>query len=401
VGGLASAQSDDIKAMISHIPHPPSRVEIWSRRGPAATGHLREWRTIFWFALTLAVAGCGAATYREVRPSEPVGAAAGGLRVDVQRVFLTDDTIENGVADGMGLVVELTLTNGAARPYSLKPTALWCLMQVDPRKPTETRLLPPSVNGDGAFPGAPPEGADLSQIDVAPGQTRSFWVLFRGYQFAGSEIPRRITLTMPDTEGRALELALADPARGDLRWEVPPTRSAWFLGVRSGSLYGGYAQATSISTQISRLSRAGRFLWDVGYVSSVLVQVKGELRSSSSSFTGTGVDAHLTLPLSSWGDPKQPIRLGPYLGGQMQLLIAMQPTPNSANPQAPPVYGDGVLEAGFELDVGALRNAATPFPLSATGRNPLPRWLLRVGYAHDWIGHGTANGYVTSVRLSW
>jgi hypothetical protein len=376
-------------------------VEIWSRSDPAATGHLRDWRTLFRLALTLLVAGCGAATYREVRPNEPIGAAAANLRVDVQRVFLTDDTIENGVTEGMALVVELTVANGGPRPYSLKPTALWCLMQIDARKPTETRLLPPSVNGDGAFPGAPPEGADLNQIDVAAGQTRSFWVLFRGYQFAGSEIPRRITLTMPDAEGRALELVLADPARGDLRWEVPPTRGAWYLGVRSGSLYGGYAQATAISTQITRLSRAGRFLWDVGYLSSVLVQVKGELRSSSSSFTGTGLDAHLTLPVFSWGDRLQPIRLGPYLGGQIQVLIAMQPTPNSATPQTPPVYGDGVLEAGFELDLGALRNAATPFPLSPIGRNPLPRWLLRVGYAHDWIGHGTANGYLTSVRLSW
>jgi hypothetical protein len=350
--------------------------------------------------LTLLADGCGA-TYREVRPTEALGAAAGNLRVEVQRVFLTDDTIENGVDDGMALVVELTVANGGTAPYRLKPTALWCLMQVDARKPEETRLLPPSVNGDGAFPGALPEAAELIPIDVAPGQRRSFWVLFRGYRFAGSEIPRRITLTMPDTEGRALELVLADPARGDLRWEVPPTRSAWYLGVRSGSLYGGYVQATSISTQITRLSRAERFFWDVGYVSSVLVQVKGALRSSSSSFTGTGLDAHLTLPLLAWGDPRQPVRLGPYLGGQFQGLIAMQATPTKATPQAPPVYGDGILEVGFELDVGALRNAVTPFPLSATGRNPLPRWLLRVGYAHDWIGHGTADGYLTGVRLTW
>lgn len=354
-----------------------------------------------WLGMTLVVAGCGAGTYRQVRPSERIEAAAGNLRVDVQRVFLTNDTIDNGVADGMGLVVQLEIANGGPRPYSLKPTALWCLMQVDARNPAETRLLPPSVNGDGAFPGAPPEGADLNQIDVAPGQTRSFWILFRGYQFAGSDLPRRITMTMPDAEGRALELVLADPARGDLRWEVPPVRSTWFLGVRSGSLYGSYAQATMISTQIARLSRAGPFLWDVGYVSSVLVQVKGALRSSSSSFTGTGLDAHLTLPLFAWSDPMQPIRLGPYLGSQTQALIAIQPTPGKANPQAPPVYVDGAFEAGLELDVGALRNAATPFPLSVVGTNPLPRWLIRVGYTHDWIGHGTADGYVTGVRLTW
>jgi len=399
-GGAATAQSDDIKTMISHIPHRPSRVERWSRRGPAATGLLRQWRAGFWLALTLVVGGCGA-TYRQVRPTEPIEAAAGSLRVDVQRVFLTDATIDDGVADGMAMVLELSITNGGPRPYSLKPTSLWCLMQVDPRRPTETRLLPPSVNGDGPFPGSLPEGADLSQIDVAPGQTRAFWVVFRGYQFDGSEVPRRITLTLPDAEGRALELVLADPARGELRWETEPARSAWYLGVQSSSLYGGYAQTTAVSSRISRLARAGRFLWDAGLVSTVLVQVEGALRSASSSFMGTGLEAHLTLPLFSWGDPRQPIRLGPYLGGQIQTLIAVEPTPKDPNPQAPPVYGQGGPEVGVEFDIGALRSAATPFPLSVVARNPLPRWLFRVGYTHSWIGHGTADGYLTSVRLAW
>ena len=98
-GAVASAPNDNIKAMSSHIPHRPSQLQSWSRRDPAATGHLRERRTTFWLALTLAVAGCGAASYREVRPSEPIGAAARDLRVDVHRVFLTDETIENGVAE--------------------------------------------------------------------------------------------------------------------------------------------------------------------------------------------------------------------------------------------------------------------------------------------------------------
>jgi len=351
-------------------------------------------------ALTLVTAGCGA-TYRAMRPSEPVEAAAGNLRVAVQRLFLTDETIENGVADGAALVVELTVINASPAPYKLNPTTLWCLMQVDARKPDETRLLPPSVNGDGAFPGSPPEGSDLTQIDVAPGQRRSFWVLFRGYQFAGSEIPRRITLSLPDGEGRALELVLADPARGDLRWEVPPTRGAWYLGVQTGSLYGGDRQTNSISSRVSHLASVGRFLWDAGLVSTVLVQVQGALRSTSSSFMGVGLDAHLTLPLYAWGDPLQPIRLGPYFGGDIQTLVAIQPTPQQTNAQPPPIYGQGGPEAGLELDVGALRNAATPFPLSASGSNPLPRWLVRVGYTHSWIGHGTADGYATSVRLTW
>jgi hypothetical protein len=386
--------------MISHIPHRPSRVESWSRRGPAATGPLRQWRSVFCLALALVAGGCGA-TYRQVRPSEAIEAAAGSLRVDVQRVFLTDATIDDGVADGMALVVELTVANGGRLPYSLKPTSLWCLMQVDGRRPNDTRLLPPSVNGDGPFPGSPPEGSELNQIDVAPGQTRAFWVLFRGYQFDGSEIPRRITLTIPDADGRALELVLADPARGELRWEAEPAHSAWYLGVQNASLYGNYAQTTAISTRISRLARAGRFLWEAGLVSTVMVQVEGALRSASSSFMGTGLEAHLTLPLFAWGDPRQPIRLGPYLGGQIQTLIAIEPTAKTANAQPPPVYGQGGPEVGVEFDIGALRSAATPFPLSLATRNPLPRWLFRVGYTHSWIGHGTADGYVTSVRLTW
>ena len=347
MGGAATAQSDDIKAMISHIPHPPSRPsrkESWSRRGPAATGHLREWRTTVWLALTLVVAGCGA-TYREVRPSEPIGAAGGDLRVDVQRVFLTDDTIENGVADGMGLVVELAVANGGPRPYSLKPTTLWCLMQVDARKPKETRLLPPSVNGDGAFPGAPPEGADLNQIDVAPGQTQSFWVLFRGYQFAGSDLPRRITLTMPDAEGGALELVLADPARGDLRWEVPPTRSAWYLGVRSGSLYGGYAQATAISTRVSRLARGGAF----SGTSAILVgggAGRGgaplvELVVHGHRVRRTPDPAPLLLGRPDAADPARPLPGGPDSDADRHR--SRRPT---RRPQAPPIYGQGGPEAG-------------------------------------------------------
>ena len=353
-------------------------------------------------AIALGGGGCGTtATYRAVRPNEAVAVVAGGLRVDVGRLFLTDETIETGVADGAALVVELTIDNSTARPYSLKPSALWCLMQIDARKLDQTRLLPPSMNGDGAFPGAPPEGGDLTPIDVAPGQRRSFWVLFRGYQFSGSDLPRRVTLTLPDDEGRALELVLADPARGLLRWEVPPTPHAWYLGVQTGSLYGGYARATSIATSIARVSRAGRFLWDVGLVSTVLVQVQGALRSSSSSFTGTGLEAHLTLPLFSWGQPTSPTRLGPYLGGQIQTLIAIQPPPKQLTPQPLPVYGMGGPEAGLEIDIGALRNAATPFPLSPSGRNPLPRWLIRLGYTHSWIGHGTADGYFSSVGLNW
>jgi len=398
-------QNDAIKEMSSHIPPFPFRVERWSRRGPAATGLGRRCRSAAALVWALALAGpaCGGVTYRQVRPNESLAAASGGLRVAAQRVYLTDDTIESGVRDGMALVVELTAANSGPRPYTLAPTAVWCLMQLDARHLDQTRLLPPSVNGEGIFPGELPEGGgDLHPIEVAPGQTRSFWVLFRGYRFDGSEVPRRIALTLPDAEGHPFELVLADPAEGLLRWEVPVTRSTWTVGIEGGSFYGSYIQATSFSERISRLAAAGPFLWDVGLVSSVLVQVQGQLRSATSSFTGLGLDAHLTLPLLRWGDALDPVRLGPYLGGQIQTLIAMEPTPkNTSMPMTPPVYGQGGPEIGLELDVGALRNAATPFPLSPVGANPMPRWSARLGYTHTWIGHGTSDGYFSGARFAW
>ena len=51
--------------------------------------------------------------------------------------------------------------------------------------------------------------------------------------------------------------------------------------------------------------------------------------------------------------------------------------------------------------MGALRLAKTPFPLLPDTHNPIPRWLFRVGYTHPWVGHGTADGYLSSFRIVW
>ena len=67
----------------------------------------------------------------------------------------------------------------------------------------------------------------------------------------------------------------------------------------------------------------------------------------------------------------------------------------------PSVYGAILAEAGIQLDVGALRFAGTPFPLAPLGRLPLPRWSIRLGYTHAWIGGAQADGYVSSLRLTW
>src|ERR1022692_4807795 len=212
-------------------------------------------------SVPLGAAACGT-TYREVRLSEPAIAAGGGLRVEIQRAFLNDEVIDDGVGDDTALIVELTVSNSSPQAYSVKASALWCLLAVDVTQPGETRLLPPSVDGEGAFPGELPEPLLLEPIDVPAGQTRSFWVLFRGYEFPGSEIPRRVTLNMPGIDGQTLHLVLADPARGFLRWNVAPKRSAWLIGFQSDTFEGSYLKGTSTSMRISRIARAGPLLWD-------------------------------------------------------------------------------------------------------------------------------------------
>ncbi|MFL5308271.1 MAG: hypothetical protein ACJ8F1_23870 [Polyangia bacterium] len=352
-------------------------------------------------ALAVAVLGCGAAGYREARLTQAAELVTRGFSVEVGRVFLNEETVTDGVADGTALVVELEITNRGTTPYQLNPGQIWCLLQIDTRHPDETRMFPPSVSGDGPFRGEVPETTELPMIEVAAGQTRTAWVLFRGYRFTDSDIPRRVALTLPDSQGRTAELVLADPAEGYLRWAVPPTHSTFTFGVQSSAVYGGYAQLQMVSTRLSRQAQTGRYLWDIGIVSTTVVQVKGVLRSTSSSFGGTGFDLHLTLPLWQWGEPASPVRLGPYVGGEVELLIATEPTQTDTKAQPPPIYGEVSPEIGLELDVGALHLAKTPFPLLAGRNNPLPRWLFRVGYTHTWIGHGTADGYLSAFRIAW
>ncbi len=348
----------------------------------------------------LAVLGCGAAGYREARLTQPAELAGRGFSVAVNRVFLNEEAVTDGVGDGTALVVVLAISNGGAAAYQLNPGQIWCLLQVDTRHPDQTRMFPPSVSGDGSFEGEVPDVPELRVIEVAPGQTRTAWVLFRGYRFADSDIPRRISLQLPDPQGHAAEMVLADPSEGDLRWTVPATHSTFTFGVQSRAVYGGYAQLQMVSTRLSRQAQLGRYLWDLGLVSTTVVQVKGVLRSSSSSFGGTGIDLHLTMPLWQWGDPAYPVRLGPYVGGEVELLIATEPTQTNSK-QVPPIYGEVSPEIGLEVDVGALHLAQTPFPLVADKRNPLPRWLFRVGYTHSWVGHGTADGYLSGFRIAW
>ena len=346
-------------------------------------------------------AAAGSTTYREVRLSQPAIAAMGGLRIEVQRGFLNEEALGGGVGDNTALIVGLTVSNPSQQMYSVKASALWCLLEVDVTRPGETRLLPPSVDGEGAFPGELPDPPELKQIEVPAGQTRSFWVLFRGYQFPGSNVPWRVTLRMPGLDGNPLQLVLADPARGFLRWDVAPKDSAWMVGFEDESFYGGYLAATSASTRIARISEAGPLLWDVGVAVGLVVETNGALRSPTSSFEALGIDAHLTAPIWNWGPSLDPRRVGVYVGAETQTLIALERPRPAGDKTLPPAYGTFEPDVGLELDIGARRTASTPFPLSNSGRNPVPRWLVRYGYTHAWVGHGTSDGFVTSFRIVW
>jgi hypothetical protein len=353
-------------------------------------------------SVALAAAACGT-SFEAARLTEPAAALAGALRVDVQRVLLTDELMTDGIGDDTALVVELVITNGGPKPYTVSAVSLSCLMELDAGHPAETRSLTPGGGGEGPFPGQlAADDSTLRPLAVPPGQTRTYWALFRGYRFPGSDLPRRITLTVPGGDGgRHLQVTLADPARGLLRWEVPVARGAWMLGLQNSSLLGNHLKATGVSTQLSRLSRVGRLLLDVSLTSRVLVETDGALVSPTSSFTGIGISAQLTAPpFLGWGAWQDPRQLGLYAGGEAQLLIAMERQRAPGDTTPPTYYGALSAEAGLEVDFGARRFAATPFPLSPAGR-ALPRWLLRIGYTHWWAGHGATDGYTTSVRLSW
>ena len=208
-------------------------------------------------------ASCGP-SYVEVRPSEPLAGAAGGVHADVTRLWLSEDVRSRGLAEDADLVVELRVRNDDARERKISPGALSCWMELDARRPGETRSLLPGGGGAGEFPGEPPdEGSLLAAVTIPAGQSRLVWAIFHGYRFEGSDRPRRITLKIPLDDG-ALALDLADPARGALRWEAPPARGAVTIGVRNLSLFGGALHATVPSTEIVYASRRGPLLWDLG-----------------------------------------------------------------------------------------------------------------------------------------
>lgn len=347
-------------------------------------------------------AGCGT-SFTEVRLSQPVVATAPGApRIEARRIFLTEDVPASGVREDTALAVEIEVTNSGGAVYNLNITSLSCLLEVDTTAPGQTLSLPLGAGGDGTFPGGDLAADTLvvKALPIAPGTTRTVWAMFRGYRFPGSEIPRRVTVTLPVGVGQVLRLVLADPARGQLRWNLPAQKSAVMLGLENTSLLGGSSKAMGISTELTLFRRRGSFLLDLSLSSTLLVQTQGKLISPTSSFAGSGVNAHLALPVLTWGPELDPRSFGFYVGGQGQFLISVDPPPPDGETPKPHVYGGLVAEGGIDLEIGALSPARTPFPLTTVGK-PLPRWFIRAGYTHWWLDGGGADGYVSSLRLTW
>jgi hypothetical protein len=356
---------------------------------------------VCYFALvvSLTTAACGQ-SFLPVRPSEPLTSAAGDVTASVDGVWVTQEMRDTGMGDDQALAVQLSVTNMGREPRELSPSTFACLMELDPRRPGETRSLLSAGGATGTFPDElPEEGSLLSSIAVPPGETRTLWALFRGYVFPGGDVPRRIVVRIPITGALPIELVVADPVRGNLRWQVKPPPSAYAIGIRSTSLFGGLT-AQSVSNDITRVARAGPLLWEIGLTSTLFVQSKGPLVSQTSSFLGSGLVGRLTWPVFHWGTELEPRQLGLYAGGSATLLIEIIGDRPASDMTPPQTYGMFTGEAGVELDVGAMRFAPTPFPLSPANQ-PLPRWMFRLAYTHASIGGVQADGYMTTLRLIW
>ena len=367
---------------------------------PPATVIPRGWQLAF----VLVALGCGP-SFRAAHLAQPVSMSPisdATISVEAGRVLVTDNILGSGMAEDTALAVELGITNAGREPYSLSAASISCWMELSPDAPGETLSLTPAGGGEGDFPaGLALEDQQLGSTTIPPGETRHYWVVFRGYRYPASDVPRRITVLLPDPRGRRLQVVIADPARGQLRWEIKPVRSGYMYGVQNTALLASGLSTTSVAANLALVARAGPVLWDVGLTSRLLVQSRGGLDSPTSSFTGTGITAHVTWPLGGWGAWQDPRRFGLYAGGEAQLLVAIQPTPRSGEevPQ-PIVYGSLAADGGVELLIGALRPALSPFPISYT-ETALPRWTFRLGYTHLFAGGLNSGGYTTSLRFAW
>jgi hypothetical protein len=349
------------------------------------------------------VAGCGT-SYRAARLTQSVSMspmADAILSVEAGNVYVSDDLIGSGLNEDSVLAVELGITNAGSQPYALNAATISCWMELSPDQPGETRSLTPAGGGEGPFPtDVDTQDFTLGSTTIPPGQTRKSWVVFRGYRYAGSDVPRKITVSFPDPRGRRVQVVIADPARGQLRWEVQQKARTLFYGVNNTSLYGPELDGIGMGGALGLMQRSGRFLWETGLTSRIFVETEGSLVSPTSTFSGTGVFGHLMLPLGGWGTWQDPRQFGLYAGGELQVLTAIESRASAAKMPKAQLHGAASAEGGVEFAIGAQRPYASPFPISFSGW-AAPRWAIRVGYVHWWTGGGDSNGYVTSLILSW
>jgi len=352
--------------------------------------------------LALGLAGCGA-TLEQLKPSEPLVARepSSALKVEVTAVILSDEVPRQGVAEDAVVGVSLRVRNDGGVSYTFNASSCWLFLEGDERHPEKTLSFAPAGGGEGEPPRELDEDTPLRAVPVAPGETRSLWVLFRGYRFPGSDIARRVTMTLPGLDGQPLHVLLADPARADLRWEVAPPTSRIMPAIQSASLLGAQTKSQIAGSALARVATAGRFLWDVELRSGLAVQTEGRLKSALSTFSVSAIALHLTAPLWTWGPYQDPTRFGVFAGGGGAVWSALITTAQARAGEKPNVYGAWFVDAGLELDFGTWRPAATPFPLSLDPKPGLPRWSLRLGYTQSWFGNATSAGYMTGLRLSF
>jgi hypothetical protein len=312
------------------------------------------------------------------------------IKVVLGRV-LVSGVIGIGLNENSILGLVLDVTSVGAEPYTLSATSISCWLELSPELPGETLSLTPAGGGEGESPGE----LRVASIVIPPGQTRTYWVQFRGYRYPGSDVPRRIVIALPDARGRRLELVIADPARANLRWEVEPLPLGGGLGFQQTVLSGSALDATAMAVQFDDFGRAGPILWDAGVTLRLLVERAGQLTSETSGFTGIGWHAHVAVPLVGWGPWQSPRLLGPNVGGEAQWLSGIRHAGENEDSK-------GVLaaEGGLEMDFGAQLPVASPFPITLS-RPPLPRWTARVGYTHWWFRGGNSGGATLGLRLGF
>ena len=143
-----------------------------------------------------------------------------------------------GMGEDSVIAVELGITNAGREPDKVSAGSMWCWLELaaDPGRDAvadargrRRRRLPQGVDLDDL---------KLGSVRIPAGATRSLWVVFRGYRFAGSDAPRKVTVSLPDARGRRVQLVIADPARGELRWEMAPARTGTTYGMQNTAVIG-------------------------------------------------------------------------------------------------------------------------------------------------------------------